>query len=204
MRKIMYKITSIVSLSLILSFSVTNLALAKDISTYKPRSITTEPEGIVIKVSSQEEFDELVQEIQEGNARAEKKWEEAKKRSEMEKSLVEQSSNNLTDNARLTTYRSINCKYTLKGCDVGLILRSDVSVGSYDKFVKVHEFLAVPHEDFNKVKNIYWDYKFLDGNRTCALHASYILSILNWQGNYKNYDVTNYIEYYAKGTYHLY
>lgn len=195
MQKKVCKIISTIFLSLILSFSLTNLAFAKDISTSEPRSITAEPEGIVIEVANQEEYDALVQDIEEGNARAKKKWEEAK----MESSLA---SNFSTIS---TSYTSINCTYTFKNdYGIGLILRSDVSTGTTKKFVTVQDFLVIPHKTSTKVNDIYWDYKFLDGDRTCAVNTSFIVSIKNIWGNYSNYDVTKYVEYYAKGTSCLY
>lgn len=198
MQKKLCKIISTIFLSLILSFSLTNLVFAKDVSTSKPRSITAEPEGIVIEVANQEEFDALVQDIEEGNARAQKKWEEAKDKANMEFSLAN------TFSTTSTTYISINCTYTFKNNEIGLILRSDVTTGTPIKFATVHDFLVVPHESSTKVSNIYWDHRFLDGGRTCAVDTSFIVSIKNLVGSYTNYDVTKYVEYYAKGTSHLY
>lgn len=198
MQKKVCKIISTIFLSLILSFSLTNVAFAKDISTFEPHSITVEPEGIVMEVANQEEFDALVQDIEEGNARAQKKWEEAKDKA---KSGLSSAS---TFSTLSTSYTSINCTYTFKGNGIALILRSDVSTGTPMKFVTVHDFLVVPHKTSTKVSDVYWDYKFLDGNRTCAVNTSFIVSIKNIWGSYSNYDVTKYVEYYAKGTSHLY
>lgn len=104
-----------------------------------------------------------------------------------------------------TSYTSINCKYTFKGnYDIALILRSDVSTGTTNKFVTVHDFLVIPNETSTKISDIYWDYRFLDGDRTCAVDTSFIVSIKNIWGSYSNYDVMKYVEYYAKGTSLLY
>lgn len=202
MQKRLCKIISTMFLSLILSFLLTNLAFAKNVSTFKPRSITAEPEGMVIEVVNQEEFDALVQDIEEGNIRAQKKWEEAKDKANMESSLT-----NIVSTTS-TSYMSINCTYTFKGdYNIALILRSDVAniqTGTLKKFVTVHEFLVIPHKTSTNISDIYWDYRFLDGDRTCAINTSFIVSIENIWGSYTNYDVTKYVEYYAKGTSLLY
>lgn len=204
MQKKLCKIISTIFLSLILSFSLTNVAFAKDVSTFEPRSITAEPEGIVMEVANQEEFDALVQDIEESNARATKKWEEAKDKANMELSLAS------TFSTTSTTYRSINCEYTFTKpfstthYDIGLILRSDVSTGTPNRFVTVHDFLIIPHESSTGINYIYWDYRFLDGDRTCAVNTSFVVSIMNMSGSYSNYDITKYIEYYATGTSRLY
>jgi len=199
MQKKLCKIISTIFLSLVLSFSLTNSAFAKEVSTFEPRSITAEPEGIVMEAANQEEFDALVQDIEEGNARAKKKWEEAKAKANMELSLAG------TFSTTSITYRSINCTYTFKNDHkIGLILRSDVSTGTPNKFVTVHDFLVIPHVTATGIDNIYWNYRFLDGNRTCAVNTSFIVSIENIWGSYSNYDVTKYVEYYAKGTSRLY
>lgn len=199
MQKKMCKISTII-LSLMLSFSLTNVAFAKDVSTLEPRSITAEPEGIVVEIANQEEFDTLVQDIEEGNARAKIKWEEAKAKIELpsNKSLL---ANTLLKSS--TSYSSINCTYTFKSdYKIGLILRSDVS--SETRFTTVHDFLVVPHKSSTEVSDVYWDYELIDSSRTCAVNTSFIVSIKNMWGSYSNYDVTKYVEYYASGTSLLY
>jgi hypothetical protein len=58
-----------------LTFSLLNLVFAEEGPKFEARSITAEPEGIVFKTDSQDEFEALVQEIEEGNARAKQMWE---------------------------------------------------------------------------------------------------------------------------------
>ncbi|SET92524.1 hypothetical protein [Lacrimispora sphenoides] len=121
----MYKISA-VFLSVILSFSLFNVAFAKEMPNFETHSITAEPEGIVLEVDSQEEFEAL-------------------------------------------------------------------------RFSKVHDFLVTPHVNYTGVNNVHWQYEYLDSNRTVAVNTSFIVSIKEISGNYHNYDVTKYVEYYASG-----
>ncbi|HEX2959786.1 MAG TPA: hypothetical protein VHO70_23320 [Chitinispirillaceae bacterium] len=202
MQKKICKISAIV-LSLMLSFSLTNVAFAKDVSASEPRSITAEPEGIVVEVANQEEFDKLVQDIEEGNALARAKWEEA-----IAKSTLSSNKSLLADNLlSSSSYISINCPYTFHSnpfTDYGIafILRAEVS--SENQFTSMHNFLVIPDDSSTKISNLFWKHVFIDGNRTCSINTSFIVSVKNMTGSYSNYDVTKYIEYYATGTYNLY
>ena len=194
MFKKMRKIFSIF-LSVTLFFSLTNVAFAKEKPMDGARSITAEPEGIVLQVDSQEEFDALVQKIEEENALANKMWEESEAR------MVSQS-----DVVKPMFYGTINYTCTVKPSLIGdtykfaLILRYEASTtGSITQFTGIYDFLVVPHVSSTPVSNVYWQYRYLDSNRACAVNTSFIASIPNIYGTYNNYDVTRYVEYYASG-----
>lgn len=185
----MHKIKTIL-LSAMFSFLLVNTSFAAQ------NSVTAEPEGIVLKVESQEEFDALVQDIEEGNARANKMWEAAKSRE------VSSSENSLlaSPSITLSAYGSTNYTYTLKKNKIGLILRYDTNTSGGKKyFTDVHDFLVVPHVNTTGVSDVHWQYKYLDTKRTVAVNTSFIVSIQNYSGSYTNYDVTKYVEYYASG-----
>ena len=192
----MHKISTLL-LSVILSFSLVNVSFAKELPKLDEHSITAEPEGVVLKVGSQEEFDALVQEIKEGNALANKKWEESKAR------MVSPSDELLLANPSITasSYGSTNYTYRYdNNHKIGLILRYNTSTsGSIKYFSDVQDFLVVPHNDSTGVDNVYWEYNYLDSKRTVAVNTSFIVSIQKYDGMYYNYDVTKYIEYYASG-----
>ncbi|WP_349944483.1 hypothetical protein ABFV83_13240 [Lacrimispora sp. BS-2] len=196
MHKKMHKISTIF-LSVILSLSLINVAFAKEVSNYGERSITAEPEGIVLEVDSQDEFEALVQEIEEGNARANKMWEAAKSRA------VSSNNESFLENPLIAprSYGSTNYTYRFdSNHKIGLILRYDTSSsGGVKHFTDVHDFLVKPHNDSTGVDDVYWEYSYLDSKRTVAVNTSFIVSILKNDGLYHNYDVTKYIEYYASG-----
>ncbi|WP_313582650.1 hypothetical protein [Lacrimispora sp.] len=189
----MYKFSA-VFLSVILSFSLFNVAFAKNVPNFETHSITAEPEGIVLEVDSQEEFEALTQEIKESNAHANKMWEEAQARISDEPPLEARS---ITPRA----YGTTNYKFTIKNNKISLILRYETTstTGGIKRFSKVHDFLVTPHVNYTGVNNVHWQYEYLDSNRTVAVNTSFIVSIKEISGNYHNYDVTKYVEYYASG-----
>ncbi|EXG87890.1 hypothetical protein K413DRAFT_4792 [Clostridium sp. ASBs410] len=196
MNKKLHKISTIL-LSVMLSFSLFNLAFAEEGSKFEARSITAEPEGIVFKTGSQDEFEALVQEIEEGNARAKQMWEASKARA------VSPNNESFLENPLIAprSYGSTNYTYKFdSNHKIGLILRYDTSTsGGVKHFTDVIGFLVKPHNDTTGVDDVYWEYEYLDSKRTVAVNTSFIVSILKNDGIYYNYDVTKYVEYYASG-----
>lgn len=196
MHKRKYRIITI-ALSAILSLSLMNVAFAKEASNYGERSITAEPEGIVFKTDGQDEFEALVQEIEEGNARAKQMWEASKAR------MISPNNESFLENPLIAPRSYGTTNYTYKfdsNHKIGLILRYDTSSsGGVKHFTDVHDFLVKPHNDTTGVDDIYWEHSYLDSKRTVAVNTSFIVSILKNDGLYHNYDVTKYIEYYASG-----
>jgi hypothetical protein len=184
-------------------FPLTSNAATPDSS----ENISTIEDESVIYLNSDEELQAFEQALEEHNALVEEKWQEALSQSK-EKEL---SKNSLR--ALATTYYSKTATldyswYKLLGNDYFTgyltLIGSTYTTSGTKYFSSISDVTFASSKTQNTVEDFSYDTALIDSSRTCAVNFSSYVTVYVSSTSSNRYPVSNYVEYYASGSYLIY
>lgn len=159
---------------------------------------------IEIKTNSEEEYMQVVKEIEEQNKKAEDLWKKAIRQSlkegSMELPIVTQERTTATTTARTGTL-SISYAWTsIQGESIGAYVSYyREPLGSSYKFGTINNIAIYAANSANTISNTFTDYVKIDQGRTLGVNATFLVKIANSSGSQNTFAKKAYIEFYTNG-----
>lgn len=152
-------------------------------------------DGIIyIDTSSQEEYDQVVAQIEEDNQTAQELWEEALRQSEQEENGIPES-NGRSPRAYMTVQAySGNETFVCSG-------QTQLDQYKNTLWTSVYSINTYTSGYGDTVSQNWYNTTLIDGRRTCAANISLTFGVKNMWGHYEYYSRYAYVEFYTNKGY---
>lgn len=157
-------------------------------------TVLNEEDIIYIETSSQEEYDQVIAEIEANNQKVNELWEEALLESEKDENKIPEG--NLLS-TRSSSYRVVEGNFQ----DAHYVCSGAVTRNQYGQNLWSSIYgISMYSINLNKSFSLnYYNTTLIDGRRTCAANISQTVGVKDIWGNYSYYSWMVYAEFYTSG-----